>query len=308
MGFGFWKVLAVNSLPQATHEGPVQVGKWGVHAYVLETEPPLRVIAKRSALTILSSHSASKLADSTGKLKSHPALQGHEFIRSGFDFANPVRFRKANGEVEEGFNAEDLVEFCRFLLKAREFGVLRQQSDLATAQAAEGLIVSIAKVGVTALIDEATGYQRDRDRHALRELLDRYLRKEQAAWAKRFPDEFYTQIFRLKHWEWRGMSINRPSIVGTYTRDIVYARLAPNIVQELERLNPKTERGGRKAKHHQWMTDDVGHPALNNHLQGVLAIMRASTTWRGFNQLLKRAYPRFGDQMELLDLEGSDLD
>jgi hypothetical protein len=210
--------------------------------------------------------------------------------------------------LEEGFNAEDLVELCRFLLKAREYSLLRSTAELATAQAAESLIVSIAKVGLTALIDEATGYQHDRDRDALQRLLEKYLRKEYAVWAKRFPDEFYIQMFRLRGWQWKGMAINRPSIVGTYTRDIVYARLAPGILNELEQLNPKLENGHRKAKHHQWMTADIGHPALNNHLQGVLAIMRASSSWQGFNRLLKKAFPRVGDQLELLELEDSDLD
>jgi hypothetical protein len=90
------------------------------------------------------------------------------------------------------------------------------------------------------------------------------------------PRRVYVQMFRLKKWPWKGMAINRPSSVGTYTRDIMCARLAPSVLQELEKLNPRAEHGQRKVKHHQWMTPDVGYPELNNHLQGVLAIMRAS--------------------------------
>jgi hypothetical protein len=56
-------------------------------------------------------------------------------------------------------------------------------------------------------IDEATGHQEVRDRLALQEILDKYLRKEFAKWAKRFPDEFYIEMFKLKGWEWRGMSV-----------------------------------------------------------------------------------------------------
>jgi hypothetical protein len=298
----------VKKLPKATHEGNLQIGKWAVNAFVLDTDPPLRAISKKSALTILSAPSPSKLNESVTKLRLHPAMKGHAFIKCDLDFSRPLQFHRADGKTEEGVSAENLVELCRFLLKAREFGLLRNRLDAAFAQAAEALIVSIAKVGVAALIDEATGFQRERERDALQKLLDRYLRKEYAAWAKRFPDEFYIQMFRLKRWTWKGMAINRPSIVGTYTRDIVYARLAPSVLEELERLNPKNQVGHRKVKHHQWMTEDVGHPALNNHLQGVLAIMRASGSWRGFNQLLKKAYPRIGDQLELLDLEESDLD
>ena len=61
------------------------------------------------------------------------------------------------------------------------------------------LVTSVAKVGIIALIDEATGHQEDRVRGELH--LDRILRKEFAAWAKRFPDEFYQEIYRLKGWE-----------------------------------------------------------------------------------------------------------
>ena len=68
----------------------------------------------------------------------------------------------------------------------------------------EILAPALARVGIIALIDEATGYQEIRDRQALQQILDKYLLKEYAAWAKRFPDEFYKQIFKLRGWEWRG--------------------------------------------------------------------------------------------------------
>ncbi len=128
------------------------------------------------------------------------------------------------------------------------------------AQESESLIISLANVGLTALMDEATGFQRERAPDALRELLDRYLKKEYAIWAKRFPDDFYHEMFRLKKWDWKGMAINRPSIVGTYTRDIVYARITPGLLRELEVLNPKDGSGNRLSKHHQWLTDEIGHP------------------------------------------------
>ncbi|MCY4641746.1 MAG: P63C domain-containing protein [Gammaproteobacteria bacterium] len=63
--------------------------------------------------------------------------------------------------------------------------------------------------------------------------MDRYLTSTRAAWAKTFPDEFYKEIFRLKGWKWQGMNINRPQVVGHYTNDIVYARLASASVSSL---------------------------------------------------------------------------
>ncbi len=157
----------------------------------------------------------------------------------------------------------------------------------------------LAMVGIVALVDEATSYQEIRDRKALNKILDKYLLAEQAKWAKRFPDEFYREIFRLRDWQWQGMKVNRPGVVGKYTNDFVWDRLAPGVREELERLNPKTETGRRRAMHHQWLTDDVGHPALQKHISGVMALMRASAKWDHFTRMLQRAYPKINTNLEL---------
>jgi hypothetical protein len=161
--------------------------------------------------------------------------------------------------------------------------------------AAEGLLIAVAKTGIIALIDEATGYQETRERDALRRILDKFLRVEFAAWAKRFPDEFYREIFRLKGWEWQGMKMNRPSVVGHYTNDIVYARLAPGILTELRSVNPVVSNGNRDHRHHQHLTDEIGHPALQQHIHTLLAFMRANTSWPAFMRLVDRSFPKIGE-------------
>jgi hypothetical protein len=92
----------------------------------------------------------------------------------------------------------------------RHLGLLKTADEVVFAQESESLLISLANVGLTALIDEATGFQRERAPDALRELLDRYLKKEYAIWAKRFPDDFYFEMFRLKRWDWKGMAIIPP--------------------------------------------------------------------------------------------------
>jgi hypothetical protein len=166
-------------------------------------------------------------------------------------------------------------------------------------RACDTLIRGLAGVGIVALVDEATGYQDVRDRQALQAILDAYLERELATWAKRFPDEFYRQIFRLRGWTWRGMSVNRPQVVAAYTRDLVYERLAPGLLEELERRTPKDASGRRRAKFHQRMTDDVGHPALAQHLHAVIALMRASIGWDEFMRGVDRAFPRKGKTIPL---------
>lgn len=83
-----------------------------------------------------------------------------------------------------------------------------------------------------------------------------------------------------------------------YTKDIVYARLAPQILKELERKNP-IEDGRRRAKRHQWLTEDVGNPALAQHLHAVITLMRVSKNWGPFKLMLDTAHPKRGDTLEL---------
>lgn len=208
-----------------------------------------------------------------------------------------------NGATAHGIDAAALPGICEVWLKAREAGVLTKV-QLPVAARAEVIVRGLAHIGITALVDEATGYQEVRDKQALQAILDQYLRKELAAWAKRFPDEFYQQMFRLKGWQRKDLSSpsRRPGAAGMYTNDIVYERLAPGILAELEARNPKDARGNRKGKHHQMLTDDVGHPALAQHLHALIALMRASATWDQFMLLLNTAFPKKNETL-LLDLQ-----
>ncbi|AEI69208.1 hypothetical protein LILAB_36665 [Corallococcus macrosporus] len=215
----------------------------------------------------------------------------------------PIFFREKSGKRSVGYDAKLLPLVAEVYLKLRDAcheegnPVPRQYEHI--VRTCDAVTRGLARVGIVALIDEVTGYQEVRDRQALQAILDQYLQREFAAWAKRFPDDFYKQIFRLRQWEWRGMKVNRPQVVAHYTKDIVYARLAPGILKELEGRNPKDEKGTRKARHHQFLTEDVGHPALAQHLYAVIGLMRLSDSWSQFMTMLNRAYPKRGETLEL---------
>ena len=187
---------------------------------------------------------------------------------------------------------------CEVWLRARDADKLQGQQREKAMQA-EILMRGLAHIGIVALVDEATGYQEVRDKMALQAILDKFLAKELAAWAKRFPDEFYQQMFRLKGWPFDPGSVARPGIVGKYTVDVVYERLAPGLVDELERINPKSETGSRKSKHHQWLSTDIGHVALAQHLHAVLGFMRACKSWDQFIGMLDIAFPKKGRTIPL---------
>ena len=213
----------------------------------------------------------------------------------------PIDYLDGDREVR-GYDASVITAVCNIWLKAREKGALQKQ-QLAKAQQAEIIMRALADTAVVALIDEATGYQAARPRDALQQYLEMIVRKELAVWAKKFPDEFYENIYRLRGWPWTGMSKNRYSAVAGYTRDLVYERMAPGLLKELEEKSPKDEKGQRDNKLHQWLTGDVGDPMLASHLQSLLTLQRLAIAngwgWQKFMHMVDQVMKKKGDSLDL---------
>ena len=126
-----------------------------------------------------------------------------------------------------------------------------------------------------------------------------YLSDERQKWTKTFPLDFYKEIYRLRDWDFKPWTTKRPSVVATWTDDFVYDRLAPQLTEELRKKNPKKITGRRKDKHHQWFNPESGHPRLKEHISGVIALLRAADSWDSFKVSIDRAYPKFGNTIEL---------
>jgi P63C domain len=291
---------------RATHMGEISIGDIVLPCAVLSDGT--RVISQRGMskglgrVTTGSGTHYSKAKNGVARL---PTFLSGKNIKSLVEpeleasLLKPIEyFPTHGGRTAHGFRADLVPQICDVWLTAREQGKL-QTSQEHIADRAYILMKGLAKVGIIALVDEATGYQEVRDRFALQQILDKYLRKEFAAWAKRFPDEFYQEIFRLRKWVWKGMRINRPQCVAAYTKNLVYARLAPGILDDLEHKNPINDRGHRLAMHHQWLTEDIGHPALAQHLHAVLGLMRASDNWQQMMRLVNRAFPKRGNRVQI---------
>lgn len=204
--------------------------------------------------------------------------------------------------VIRGYDASILPAVCKVWLRAREAKALQVQ-QLPKAQRAEILTRALAETGIVALIDEVTGYEKVRPQNALQAYLEMVIRKELAAWAKKFPDEFYENIYKLRGWAWPGMTKNRFSVVAQYTRDLVYERLGPGVLQELEKKSPKNDRGNRPNKLHQWFTEDIGDPMLAQHLHALLMFQRLAIAngygWSRFVQMVDQVLPKRGTTLSL---------
>jgi hypothetical protein len=290
-------------VPRASHDGIVKIGSKEMYAAVLPNGK--RLLSQGQFLQALGRSRTPKGGTGALTVDGLPfflaAEQLKPFISDELRLSTtPIFFRSKDGRKQVGYDAELLPQVCEVYLQYRDAfpGKVPTQYDH-IVKACDILMRGLAHIGIIALVDEATGFQDVRDRQALQAILDRFLRKELAAWAKRFPDEFYQQIFRLRGWTWRGMKVNRPQVVAKYTTDLIYDRLAPALVETLEARNPIDNKGNRKAKHHQWLTEDVGHPALAQQVYAAIGFMRANSKWDDFLISYYRAFPRKGIAPEL---------
>jgi hypothetical protein len=189
------------------------------------------------------------------------------------------------------------------MIKAVHSGLLFSHfitSALGIAAKCGILVRGFARVGIIALVDEATGYQRDRAKDALAQILDAFIAKELQEWVRTFPTDFYQEMFRLRGMTFPTETLQKPRYFGLLTNDIVYDRLAPGVLAELKKVNPKDEvTGRRKRKHFQWLTNNVGYPKLREHLGAVIATMKLSVDWHDFKGKLDKNYPRIGKPTQL---------
>ena len=282
-------------VPKATHYGELAIAGINIPCYVLEDGR--RVLSQRGLQTSIGLSSgggtlgAHRMARFVGRL----SVKGLHALALMDRINTPIIFRPTHGGRNAfGYEADLLPEICDYILSCRDKGIMEDVHSLRIVAACDALVRALARVGIIALVDEATGYQEIRDRQALQKILEKYISKELIKWTKRFPDDFYKEMFRLKGWKWEGIQVNRPSVVGHYTNNFIYDRLAPGVLEELRRLNPPGDQGHRKHKHHQWLSPDVGHPRLRDHLNGVIVLMRASGSWTQLIRMMDRAYPKIG--------------
>ena len=120
------------------------------------------------------------------------------------------------GKKIVGYEAIFLPEFCDLILQAKDLDLLNTDAQKRVADRCGVLVRSLAKVGIIALIDEATGYQYDRENNALQKILEKYISEELLPWKKRFPDEFYREIFRLNNWYYTVPEINKTARPWSY--------------------------------------------------------------------------------------------
>ncbi|WP_434386782.1 P63C domain-containing protein [Melittangium boletus] len=215
-----------------------------------------------------------------------------EFVDSRDAIAKHVQ--TGSVETHESFDVNDCLQQVTYI---NESGLADLIVSSPTVDAAER-VAKWVKVDVLPSFQKPSTYVIPDDvvRKAVSSL---FVRPTLGAWAKRFHEDFYRNIYRLRGWNWHGRGVNHPQVVALYTNNLIYERIAPGLLQALEKSNPADWRGNRKARHHQFLSEDIGHPALEHHLYAVINLMKAHQHWDSFILVLDRYYPRQGKNLLL---------
>ncbi|MCG7598888.1 P63C domain-containing protein [Halomonas sp. McH1-25] len=288
-------------LPYAPHIGTIHVGDSSLTCAVLEDGT--RVLTQSDMMRALGRARQAKgrsFYDADVNLPAFLTAKNLKpFISNDlYVTSSQVEFRLPSGQMAFGYKAEMLPQVCEVYLKARDAGALKS-TQLHVAKQADIVMRGLASVGIVALVDEATGYQRHRASDALAQILEKFIAKELQPWVHTFPQVFYEELFRLRGLEFPKYTVKRPQYFGHLTNDIVYKRLAPGVLEELKQSTPKSPSGKLKHQMHRKLTPDMGHPKLREHLSSVVTIMRLSTDYEDFKLKLDRLHPRFDNSLPL---------
>ncbi len=282
------------TLPRATHSGELVIAETRIACAVLENRK--RVLTQETFLTAIGQAPKAKAGTGSTQLVDGmpPFLAANNLNRFISDelrqSTTPIVFRTAiGGRRAFGYDAMLLPMVCETYLSLRDSGeALPAQQHI--IRACDLLMRGLARVGIIALVDEATGYQEERAKDELCKILEAYISEELRPWIPMFGNEFFRQIYRLHGWEFKPGTAKRTPYVGKLINKYIYDQLPPGVHEKLREKNPVTESGYRRYKHHQFLTADTGNVHLDKQISAVTLLMRISDNNKQFEENFERAF------------------
>jgi hypothetical protein len=162
-------------------------------------------------------------------------------------------------------------------------------------------LAACAKVGIIALIDEATGFQFERPLDALQVKLRLFLAEEMRKWEPTFPDQLWEQFGRLTNW--KGGIHQRPKYWGKLVMKLIYEYLDPDVAQWLRENAPRPQKG---QNYHQWLTEQYGLRRLVEHIWKVVGVASTCETMDELQYKMEDLYgknPGFQFEFKLKGIE-----
>lgn len=271
------KTQPVNESPLfSMFSGKLKIGAAEFAVYVLNNHK--RVMAQREVVRVLTGHAKGNLGRYIETQRLQPFINPEEINRQTIEFKVAGTAMKGTG-----YEATLLLDICDAYLRAREADALAtNQMDI--AKQAEIITRACAKVGITALIDEATGYGQFKRKQEYQLKLQAFIADDLQEWARMFPQEFWFELARLEGIHYSPRS--RPLRWGKYIMAFVYDTVDKDIGKKLRTINPDPH---YKQNHHQWLKE-FGRQKVNDHLQRVIAVMKLCDNMDDFRKKFARVF------------------
>lgn len=289
-----------NRIPEALCQGDLEIGSIGIECYVLDNFK--RVIHKRGMAKALGmkSEGGNVFMRAMGRKGLGSEIGGE--LRQKLD--NPIVFKGLISDLGHGYDCTVLIDVCDAIIDAAKNKKLAPGQEGLAIQA-EIIIRASAKLGIVALVDDATGFIADKRRQKYKELFKEFIQEEVAAYQSEFPDQLFDIMYKIYGLPRKSEGNKHPIFFSKFIRKYIYQPLANSngaILEMLEEKNPVVYvNGGRRYKMFQFLSDVVGLPALRSHLWQVVGIGNASKNKPQFERNFAVAFP--GPQLELFDLE-----
>ncbi len=273
---------------QIKYEGILDLGGVKLPCYVLEDGT--RVLSGRKMQETLKIVDGNISGTILPRFLANSTLKPFIFKDKEAAHFDPIICYKGKQQIN-GYEATVLPDICEAILNARRSGVKLTERQAIVANQCEVLLSAFARVGIIALIDEATGYQNEREHFELQKILSAYISDEILKWQLTFTDDFYREIYRLWGLPFIPKYIkNKPSFIGKLTRKYIYEELPEGVVEKIQEKVGKTPSGNWKYKWHQSLTPEIGREHLKKQIIEVTTLMSISKTKEQFNTLFQQKY------------------
>ncbi len=265
-------------VPLAIFPGKLAIGDGMYLCYVLDNNK--RVISQREVVRALT-------GQSKGDISRYLETQNLKpFISSQLIADQTIQFKiPGNPVTANGYEATLLLDICDGYLRARDDGKL-SSNQIHLAKKAEIITRACAKVGIIALIDEATGYQQFRQKQELQLKLQAFISEDMQEWALMFPHEFWFELARLEGVHYSPRS--RPLRWGKYIMAFVYDAVDGDVGRELRKKNPDPH---FKKNHHQWLKE-FGKQKVHDQIERVITIMKLCEDMDDFKEKFAKVFKK----------------
>lgn len=277
------------AMPIARWRGTLNIVGLEVPCYVLDNGE--KIIGRTSATELLTGIRGG------GALEKYIGVKALEpFISIDLVLRRMVPFRLLEVEGLEkavkGLPADLMIEVCQGFVAALQASfdpnsphprMTDRQRQM--AMKASMFLSACAKVGLEALIDEATGYQYERAEDALQVKLRAFIADELRAWEKTFPDELWVEFGRLTGW--KGPLHSRPKWWGRLVIEMIYNTLDSDVAGYLRENRPPAG-----IHWHRHLTENIGVRALVSRCYEVVGMAKDCTTMRELRDKVARHYGR----------------